>query len=562
MVANESTLEHAGMLECRRLWDTSFSRHSVHPGRIHPGRLLHWPSIAILSLGFVGLIFLFENSVGRNQLLATAPYRTIPLDQPTSSDRSKSSGHALPQSHSGVLPHLTGPLKALAPADRAVDTPSNSAEVPKRRSGRKRPNVLMIISDDQAWTDYGFMGHPVIQTPNLDRLAKSSACFPRGYVPTALCRPSLATMISGLYPHQHGITGNDPSVALAPQNSEEYRRLREALISKVDSLPTLPKLLKSVGYRSFQSGKWWEGHYTRGGFDEGMTRGFPQPGGRHGDDGLKIGREGLQPIFDFMRRANDNEEPFFVWYAPFLPHTPHNPPDRLLNLYRDKVESPQVATYYAMCHWFDETVGELTGFVEGQGWAEDTLIVYVGDNGWIQDPESPRYAPRSKQSPYEGGVRQPILLSWPGQIPAGERLEWVSSVDLLPTILSVAGVLPPAECSGTDLMRVLEGKQSLATRRLYGEGFAHDVADLNTPETSLIYRWVIEDGWKLILTYDGKLGRYATSHPRKPAGPQLFQLLEDPHEHINRAADDPERVARMRKALDEWWLPQTTRPFE
>ena len=560
MLANESTPEHAGMLACRRLWGTSFSRHSVQLGRIQPGRLLHWPSIAILSLVFVGLILLFENSWGQHQLLATTPHRSIPLDQPTSNDRSKSTERTL--SHFGVLPHLTGAPKALAPADPVVDTLSNFAEVPKRRSGRQRPNVVMIISDDQAWTDYGFMNHPVIQTPNLDRLAKASACFTRGYVPTALCRPSLATMISGLYPHQHGITGNDPSVALAPPNSEEYRRLREALISKVDSLPTLPKLLKSAGYRSFQSGKWWEGHYSRGGFDEGMTRGFPQPGGRHGDDGLKIGREGLQPIFDFMLRANDNEEPFFVWYAPFLPHTPHNPPDRLLNLYRDKVESPRMATYYAMCHWFDETVGELTGFVERQGWAEDTLIVYVGDNGWIQDPESPRYAPRSKQSPYEGGVRQPILLSWPGQIPAGDRLEWVSSVDLLPTILSVAGVLPPAECSGTDLMQVLEGKQSLATRRLYGEGFAHDVADLNTPETSLIYRWVIEDGWKLILTYDGKLGRYATSHQRKPAGPQLFQLLEDPHERVNRAADDPERVARMRKALDEWWRPQTTRPLE
>src|SRR6188768_159044 len=114
-----------------------------------------------------------------------------------------------------------------------------------------KPNIVFIISDDHAWTDYSFMGHPQIETPNIDRLAKRSAVFPRGYVPTALCRPALATFASGLYAHQHKISGNDP--ALLPemtarggkqkQEPTEYAVLREKLISHIDRQPTIAKRL-------------------------------------------------------------------------------------------------------------------------------------------------------------------------------------------------------------------------------------------------------------------------------------------------------------------------------
>jgi uncharacterized sulfatase len=112
-------------------------------------------------------------------------------------------------------------------------------------------------------------------------------------------------------------------------DGEEYNRQWATLISHIDPLPTLPKMLKEVGYVSFQTGKWWEGNFSRGGFDEGMTRGFPEPGGRHGDEGLAIGRETMQPIDDFIDR--NKERPFFIWYAPMLPHDPHTPPQALLD---------------------------------------------------------------------------------------------------------------------------------------------------------------------------------------------------------------------------------------
>ncbi len=193
------------------------------------------------------------------------------------------------------------------------------------------PNIVLILSDDQSWTDYGFMGHETIQTPNLDRLARQSATFRRGYVPTALCRPSLMTLVTGLYAHQNMTTGNNPDET--PQNrrhaEESGQDIRELLISNIDQHPTLPKLLAERGYVSFQSGKWWEGSFQRGGFTHGMTRGFPEKGGRHGDDGLDIGRQGLKPVEDFIDMAVAQQKLFFLWYAPIMPHTPHNPPERV-----------------------------------------------------------------------------------------------------------------------------------------------------------------------------------------------------------------------------------------
>lgn len=424
------------------------------------------------------------------------------------------------------------------------------------------PNIVFIISDDHAWTDYGFMGHAQIETPNLDRLAGRSAVFTRGYVPTALCRPALATLATGLYAHQHKTTGNDPallpSMAVAGRRGsqpEAYRELREKLISHIDRYPTLARLLAAKGYRSHQSGKWWEGNHRRGGFTHGMTRGFPEPGGRHGDDGLKIGREGMAPVFEFIDDSIAEKKPFFAWYAPFMPHTPHTPPDRLYQKYKAKgVESDFVARYYAMVEWFDETCGQLIDQLAAKGVAENTLIVYVGDNGWIQREDGPGFAPRSKQSANEGGIRQPTMFCWPGVIQPGERGEELcSSVDIVPTALAAAGGTIPEDLPGYNLLPILKSGRPTPRQAVFGETFAHDVAAIERPEESLLYRWVIEGKWKLLLTYDGKVGRYGRHHPRTERRPQLYDLLADPQEDRNVAAEHPEVVARLAAKLQEWW---------
>ena len=350
------------------------------------------------------------------------------------------------------------------------------------------PNILMIVSDDQAWTDYGFMGHSHIQTPNLDRLARESLTFRRGYVPSSICCPSLASLITGRYPHQHLITGNDPPMPAGMKPAEFYETPgfidgRNVMTRHLSAWPLLPRVLGDSGYVSLQTGKWWQGHYSSGGFTEGMTK-----GGRHGDDGLEIGRKTMQPIEEFVTRAKKDGKPFMVWYAPLLPHVPHTPPERILAKYRDKTPSIQVAQYWAMCEWFDETCGQLLAFIEREGLAENTIVTYLSDNGWIQDPESKKFAPRSKQSSYDGGLRTPIMVRWPGRLQPQMSDVPVSSLDLFPTLLKACGLKGPEDLPGIDLT---DGSAVAERKTLFGECFTHTLVDLDRPAASLRWRWAV-----------------------------------------------------------------------
>lgn len=390
------------------------------------------------------------------------------------------------------------------------------------------PNVVILLSDDQGWSDYGFVGHPHIQTPYLDRLASQSAVFTRGYTPTSLCRASLMTIITGQYAHQHLVTGNDP-----PMGADRTLMLRH-----VRRLATLPKLLAPHGYVSFQSGKWWEGNFMEGGFTAGMTHGDPARGGRHGDVGLRIGRQGLQPIYEFL--GANKGQPFFLWYAPMMPHTPHNPPERLLARYRDKTDSLFVAKYWAMCEWWDETCGELLGYLDQQGLAENTLVVYVTDNGWIQNPTANAFAERSKRSPNEGGVRTPIMLRWPGKVkPQRDAQTLVSTIDLAPTILAACGLAPNKEMRGINLLEVAAAKEP-SRDAVFGEIYEHDVVEIDKPDPGLRFRWCVAGEWKLIESADGKTQ-------------ELYHVTADPREEKDLAAAEPNRVKELSERIKAAW---------
>jgi uncharacterized sulfatase len=145
------------------------------------------------------------------------------------------------------------------------------------------------------------------------------------------------------------------------------------------------------------------------------------------------------------------------------------------------------------------------------------------------------------------------MIRWPGVIPPGHRDELCSSIDIVPTILSAAGAEIPKDLPGLDLLPVLRDGKPLDRTAIFGEGFAHDIADIENPEASLLYRWVIEGKWKLLLTYDGQLGRYARVHPREERRPQLFDLIADPSEKRNLASEHPEIVASLARRIDGWW---------
>lgn len=408
------------------------------------------------------------------------------------------------------------------------------------------PNIILIISDDQSWTDYSFMGHKYIQTPNIDRLAKEGLSFTRGYTTAPLCRPALASMITGLYPHQHGVLGNDPVFPWSGGQKwgsdwlKERKIFNEEYISHLEGGPCIPQLLEEAGYISLQTGKWWEGHYSRGGFSSGMTHGDPERMGRHGDDGLTIGREGLEILYEFIEDAGESGDPFFIWYAPFMPHAPHTPPDSLLKKYIPVAPTEAVAAYWAMCEWFDKSCGELISHIDKQGLGDNSLFIYVTDNGWIQDHDRPnRFAPRSKRSPYDMGIRTPILLRWPEKIiPEKDTVSLVSSVDIATTILALCGLSPTALMQGINVL----DKEALSSRDvIFAENHKHD---FSSTDSSLLHRIIIDRNWKLILPDPLNLPE---------AGPELYDLKKDPFEWRNLSEDNPEKVEELSWKLEEWW---------
>ena len=429
---------------------------------------------------------------------------------------------------------MTGALFSCG--DKAKDNSTKNNAVAE---GETLPNIVFILSDDQSWTDYSFMGDENIETPRLDKFAEESLTFTRGYVPTPLCSPSLATIITGLYPKNHGILGNDKVYervkgdrkASQANRAEAYK----PIISAFEKQTTLPDMLKEKGYLSFQTGKWWHGNHKVGGFDDGMTHGDPKRGGRHGDFGLTIARNGLDTINSYVDVALKEKKPFFLWYAPFLPHRPHNPPQRLYEKYKKKTDSEHLAKYWAMCEWFDETCGELFDLIEDKKLTENTLFVYVCDNGWRQNPDKSGYMSDSKRAPYDMGIRTPIMYKWAGKIsPKMDNETVVSSIDMIPTVLDLIGMKQPENLPG---ISVLDSEKLENRKGIFGEVYAHD---FETIENSMFYNMAIFPPYKIIVPDPVR---------KKNEVVQLFNIDQDPFEKNNIAESNPEIVKELEEKI-------------
>lgn len=399
----------------------------------------------------------------------------------------------------------------------------------------QKPNIILIISDDQGFPDYGFMGNKDAQTPNLDRIASQSMLYTRGYT-SPVCSPALATLLTGKLPHAHGITGND--LAAKPKDRHP---LAEQLLSQQ---PLLPKALSDAGYLTFQTGKLWNVTFSQVGFTHGMT----DTAGRHGDAGLKIGRAGMKPIYDFIDHAQSEKKPFFVWYAPLLPHDPHTPPKEILARYQGKGLTAEAEKYYAMVEWFDQTCGELDDYLTRNKLADNTVILYLADNGW--DASYGQKRKRAKLSPYELGIRTPMFVRWPGKVkPLRDDETLASIVDFMPTILKLGGVKPPVELPGINL---IDHDAMAARKSVFVEAYTHNIADLKNPGQSLTAQVVIS-GWSKLLVP----GSAAADRPfaSAPTTMELFDLKADPLEGKNLAAEKREEVERLQEIQRANWNP-------
>jgi arylsulfatase A-like enzyme len=437
----------------------------------------------------------------------------------------------------------------------------------KPTSGEAKPNVVIITADDLIWTDYSMTGSNYGITPNLQKLANSGAFFPRGYVPTPWSRSSLMTLITGRYAHEHGITVDEKV-----EWSGAYMGKPSAMTT-INRHDPLPRLLGKAGYLSFQSGRWFEGTPASAGFTHGTVK-----EGEHSYDKPGIGEDAIKACTDFMDTAQKNGKPFFLWYSPGLPGFNYNVradkfggkliPERLkMNQkfilgngmddnyfqFQAPMARQDITQYYALVEWFDEHCGQLIDHLEKKGLLENTLIVVQSANGWVSSRRRGSYVSRTKGSPYDGGVRSPVIYSWPAKIKPVVSDDLVSSMDVVPTILAATGTKPPRKSlSGTNLLPLMEGKVSLDDRALFGESYDRSKGDSKNPEEYLLKRWVIQGQYKLILTYDGK-GSYSGGKDKMTTAPELFDLLKDPYEKTNLYGKLPKVAGSLRKKLDGWY---------
>jgi arylsulfatase A len=380
---------------------------------------------------------------------------------------------------------------------------------------QSRPNIVLVIGDDLGWPYSGFMGDPIVQTPNLDALAAEGVTFRQGFTTASVCQPSQRTLLAGV-------------------NSTRWDRKREGLERVLGRLPfreevahyrTLPRELARIGYRSFEGGKLWEGDFREAGFTDGMAT-APTPTIFHiiGDE---FGREGIEPLRAFLDDVGTT--PFFVWFAPTLPHVPFDAPELFREPYELLNRPPWEVDYYANVTWFDSVVGDLLTELDRRGLRESTLVVYLSDNGWELGVDS-SFAlgwHRGKGTAHELGNRTPIILRWPGTIPAGVvRDDLVSSEDLLPTLLEYARADPNPELGGRSLVDALRtgtpftrDRVVTSTNRLAAQGGGVDYA-------------VRTAGWRYISGADGH--------------EELYAIDADPYETTDVAAAHPELLEGFR----------------
>lgn len=348
------------------------------------------------------------------------------------------------------------------------------------------PNVVLIIADDLGWPYLGFLGDENVITPNMDIIGNGGAVFEVGHATSNFCRPTLQSLITGLYPVQYenrmkliaDETIDTMGIPADVDTVRERNMFRQQVeTSAIEQMTTLPRLLGQHGYVSHQSGKWWEQSYAHGGFTHGMTDNWEWEAAADlgdrwfftfmGGQGQRIGRETMEPVTSFIE--DHAEQPFFLWYGPALPHTPLNAPDKFYKYFEDRDDlSESAKLYYANIAWFDWGVGELLDSLREQRVLDNTLIIYINDNGWEQAADV-EYAdnhvtfanggPRGKGSFFETGFRTPIIFYWKGEIvPVRDTTKLASALDIMPTILDYAGVDVPEGLPGYSLRPAIDGE--------------------------------------------------------------------------------------------------------
>lgn len=431
--------------------------------------------------------------------------------------------------------------------------PAYGARVPTE----KRPNVVMFLVDDLGWGDFGCYGNTFHETPNIDRLAKESMKFTRAYAAGPVCSPSRAAILTGQTPARLGLTDWIPGAKFP------YKKLRPAPVPLHLPLDakTIAQRLKGLGYQTASIGKWHlggEGFLPENfGFDVNIAGDHngqpPKPGAYFGpfhfhnltgytsEDNLT---EVLTTKMDAFLDQAAPRGPFFLYMAEYAVHLPLQEREILIEKYRKKNggQSEPDPIYAAMVESVDTALGNLRNKLESLGIADNTIILVTSDNGGVgfQGRNLHRIADNGplragKGFLYEGGIREPLIVHWPGVTKPGRICDVpVIGTDFVPTILAcVGGPQPPQPADGLDFSDLLRGKTSLPREDLYWH-YPHYSGQGGPPCGA-----ILEGDWKLIEFFeDGHL--------------ELYNLALDPGEQYNFSNSFADKASMLHAKLVAW----------
>lgn len=454
------------------------------------------------------------------------------------------------------------------------------------------PNILFIMADDFGWTDLGCFGSKFHQTPNLDKLAARGVKFTQAYAANPLCSPTRSSVLTGLWPARTGITApacHLPQVILDKQlakgNPKQPVLVAESITRLKTEYVTLPQVLREAGYRTGHFGKWHLGPEPYSPLQHGFDVDWPHtsgpgPAGSYvapwkfpaalkveGKPGEHIEDTLSSQVVKFIRENKDR--PFYANYWQFSVHAPYDAKDELVAKYRklaDPKNPQRNPVYAAMVESLDVGVGRVLAALDECGIADKTIIVFFSDNGGVswggKDGDAGQKSARfqadmtspptsnlplrnGKASLYEGGVREPCIVVWPGVTRGGTVNDTViQSIDWMPTLLDMVGVPLPknAKPDGISITPAIKGG-TLARDTIFTH-FPHDTpASGQHPGTS-----VRRGEWKLI--------RLFAQNNDGSDQLELFNLRDDLGETKNLAADKPE-LARELNALITKFLADT-----
>ena len=451
--------------------------------------------------------------------------------------------------------------QAVAPTRQAQLPTDGSASRPARP-----PNVVLILADDLGWRDTGFMGSRFYRTPNVDALASRGVTFTQAYTNAPNCAPSRASLLTGLYPPRHGIY----TVGSAERGDAKDRKLVPVVNKRTLALGfvTLAERLREGGYATAHIGKWHlgeaESHYpTAQGFDvniAGTYRGMPRsyfgpydelPGLQGAPKDEYLTDRLTDEAVKFMKSHRD--QPFFLYLSHFAVHTPIQSREKDAAPYRDlpPVDGQHNAEYAGMIAALDRGVGRLTDALDRLGLRDDTIVVFFSDNGGLGGYEAAgvKHKDVTSNAPlrggkgmlYEGGIRVPLAVSWPGRVEGGRRLEEpVIGSDLMRTLLALTGVgLGSVETDGADLSGLLTGRQRELNR---------DAIFWHLPA----YLEASGGGWRSTPGSAIRMGDWKLIEHFETGRLELYNLATDIGETQDLSSRERDRVAQLHARLRQW----------